>query len=125
MVARCTLAVPYSVVLVSDASGGDVPEYRREKLIVATDTCIAIGCRVDVDGETEIALGDLREVAQGGPPALEGTLSTPTRTVAIMTVEGEPVLEMRVTGDITGVTIWVDHPTEPDHVVVGLSNHAS
>jgi hypothetical protein len=120
MVVRKTLAVPYSVVLVSDASGGDVPDYVKGQLISATGTCIAIGCRSEVDGETGITLGDLRELCQNGVPAFEGALSTPTHMVTVETVEGEQVLEMPVRADITRVIVWVDHPTEPDHVVVGV-----
>jgi hypothetical protein len=40
--------------------------------------------------------------------------------VTVETVEGEQVLEMPVRADITRVIVWVDHPTEPDHVVVGV-----
>jgi hypothetical protein len=40
--------------------------------------------------------------------------------VAINTVLGAAILEASVPHDATKVLVWVNHPTEPDVVIVGV-----
>ena len=116
------VAPPYSLVIVEDAGGGSFPdpETLRHSPIVATDSCIAIGCLMAQDGETEITLGPTRQVDSGSPPAFQGTLNTPTGRVAVRTVLLTTILEMSVPLPTTAIRVWVNHPTEPDKVIVGV-----
>jgi hypothetical protein len=72
------------------------------------------------DGETLVLLGSAPELDPGESPAFDGMLETPNRAVVISTVERETVLEMRVPNARTHLKIWVDHPTEPDKVIIGV-----
>jgi hypothetical protein len=47
-------------------------------------------------------------------------LDTPHHMVVVSTVERQTVLETRVPEGRTRVRIWVDHPKEPDKVIIGL-----
>lgn len=75
---------------------------------------------MEQDGATEIVLARTHEVDPGGRPAFDGMLETPNRTVVVSTVEQEVVLEAIVSSTRTRVQIWVNHPTEPDQILVGL-----
>ena len=75
---------------------------------------------MEQDGETEIVLGLMHEINPGSRPAFDGMLETPSRAVVVSTVEEEVLLEAIVSSTRTRVRIWVNHPTEPDKVLVGL-----
>jgi hypothetical protein len=118
-----TLAPPNSLIFIEDARGGLVPDPNRIALeagIISTDTCIAVCCLSADDGPTKITMGPAREVASGEHPAFDGILATPTRTVAVTTVETDGVLVANVPALRTRIRIWTNRPKEPDNVVVGL-----
>jgi hypothetical protein len=114
------VAPPNSLLFISDPNGGVGPEYVKGKLVLATSTCISVGCRAFIDGETQVFLGSASELDPGRPPAFDGMIETPNRKVVVSTVEHETILEILVPGTRTHVRIWVDHPTEPDNVIIGV-----
>jgi len=73
-----------------------------------------------MDGETEIILGPIIEVNPNAQPAFDGILETPKFSVVVSTVERETILSSSVPSTRTRVRIWVNHPTEPDKVQIGL-----
>jgi len=73
-----------------------------------------------MDGETEVTLGTTSEVNPGGRPAFDDELETPNRVVIVSTVEGKQALQSGVPFTSARVRIWVNHPTEPDKVIVGI-----
>lgn len=114
-------APPNSVVLLEDPVGGDVPEsIRGAALIAATPSCIAVGCRAEVDGDTEFTLGPGQEVDPGYSPAFDGTLETPSRVLAIRSVLGEIILKVAVPQQRTRILVWTNDATAPNEVIVGV-----
>jgi hypothetical protein len=112
---------PYSQVVIVDPSiQAQVPEWTKGASVVSTDTCILFACLAEMDGETEFTLGDVKEVAPGTHPAFEGTLKTPSRRIALETVEGTSLLQMQTQQQETIVRIWANKAKEPDKVVVGI-----
>lgn len=114
------LAPPNSLVLIEDPSGGEIPDSMNQSLISATDSCIAVGCRAEDDGETEIVLGNCNKVDTGEQPMFDGLLRTPTRKLVVRTVLGITLLEMPVSETQTRLRIWVNDPTEPDRIAIGI-----
>jgi len=100
----------------------DVPQWPRDIAVrlVSTDTCILVGCLIDADGETEFALGRMSEVDAGDRLAFQGKLKTPTRRIALESVDGRLILDAPVSQEETMVRIWTNHESEPDKVVVGF-----
>jgi hypothetical protein len=119
MVISAKVAPPYSVVVITDPSGGQTPDTMSGSIIAATESCIAVGCLCDIDGETEFTLGAGPEVDPGSEPTFQGTLQTPNRRIVVRSVYGETILELPVLRETARVRIWVNHPSEPDRVVVG------
>jgi hypothetical protein len=119
MMSSTTVAPPNSVVLVSDPSGGEIPE-TIGSLFASTTSYIAIGCKAEDDGETELTLGQTDEVGQRDVPAFQGRLETPSRKVVVRTVLGKTLLEAAVPGASTLVQVWVNDAEEPDRVVIGV-----
>jgi hypothetical protein len=120
MVLTKRIAPPNSVVLVSDVDGGEIPKTMGESLVSATNTCVAVGCLSEDDGETEFVLVPLSEVDRADKPVYEGMLRTPKRRVIIRTVIGEHLLELPVLQELTKIRIWANDTNEPDNVIVGV-----
>lgn len=114
------IAPPNSVVLIEDSSGGTIPASMDHTLISATDSCIAVGCKAEDDGETDITLGPCDEVDTGERSAFEWSLQTPNRRLVVRTIHGNTLLEMAVPKTETALRIWVNDPSEPDRVAIGI-----
>jgi hypothetical protein len=114
------VAPPNSLVLISDAHGGEIPEAMAGSLISSTTSCIAVGCQSDVDGETEFTLGASQQVDPGSQPAFQGRLRTPNGKITVRSVLGKTILEASVPRHETMVRIWVNDSKEPDSVIVGI-----
>lgn len=111
---------PYSLVLLLDPSIATIPQTMADNLIVATDSCIAIGCTAEDDGSTEVTLGPAQAVDPGYSPAFEGAIQTPSGVLEIQSVLGETILQTQVQDQETQVVVWVNDQKEPDKIVIGL-----
>jgi hypothetical protein len=74
----------------------------------------------DCNGETEVTLGLVKDVGSGEIPVFEGELMTPNHEVAVRTILDERILQAHVLRSRTRVRIWVNHPSEPNKVIIGL-----
>lgn len=121
MSVSCNTSPPYSVVLISDSAGiGDVPPNISGRLIVSSLSCIAIGCRSEIDGETRFLLGRPEEVDPGKPPVFRGSLITPSQKVVLRTVLGNTLLEILSNGEMSNVQVWANDSIEPDEISIGV-----
>ena len=120
MTKSANVAPPQSLILIADPSGGEIPATMSGLAIAATDSCIAVGCRSDVDGDSEFILGETGYVSLGGEPAFQGRLKTPHRKVTLRTVTGQKILEAPVLQQEITVRVWTNDSSEPDQVVVGI-----
>jgi hypothetical protein len=110
-----------SLIFVHGSPDWTPPIPIRDKLIWLTSSCIATACFPEVDGSTEVTMGDSREVDPHIAPVFEAQLETPQRRVDITTVgDDNPVLSMAVTDERTPVRIWHSHPRWPERVTIGL-----
>lgn len=121
MVQSKKYAIPYAQIVIVDPSGkAEVPDWREGVSVVSTDTCILCACLPDMDGETEITVGKAEDVDPGGYPVFEGKLMTPSYTVALETVEGDSILDVKTIMRETTIRIWINHKTSPDKVAIGI-----
>jgi hypothetical protein len=115
------VAPPNSVVFISDVGGGIAPALTKGPRLWSSPTCIVVGCRAFMDGETEIIIGNQGEINPAGQLAFESSIETPNRTIILSTSERETLLTRSVPNSRTHVRVWVNHSMEPDHIVVGLT----
>ena len=124
MIAQTIKVAPSnSLVLVSDSGGGSVPDPNRiaqDANVTATDTCVVVCCMPEIDGETEITLGWGNAIDPGASPVFDGSVATPSRTVAIFDVEWKPLLKTTVTTAATRVRVWKNRPRFADEIIIGL-----
>jgi len=114
------VAAPNGLLFVNDLGGGTIPEPTGGSRIWSTQSCVAVGCKIDCEGETQVTLGKAREVDPGYEPSFDDALETPGRAVIVSIVPGEKVLEATVPTSSTRVRVWVNHPSEPDGIIIGL-----
>lgn len=114
------IAAPNALILISDLGGGIAPNFMGGSLIASTPSCIAVGCMADCNGQTEVTLGAADEVGLRGTPAFEGELETPNHAIAARTILREMILQAPVPQPRTRVRVWVNHPSEPNRVIIGL-----
>ena len=114
------ISPPHSLVLVLDAAGGDVPLSFASKLVVATDSCIAIGCYTASDGPTQITFGAKSEVDQGIAPIFFAKIQVPNRKLTVKTVYADVIFSEDVASDNVTVSVWANDEKEPDVVVIGF-----
>jgi len=85
------------------------------ELVAATSSCVAVGTLAEPDGLTRITLSD-EETPTDLETVFDGSLETPTRTLAVCSVLDEVILETAVEHKQTRTRILVDHRAEPGNV---------
>ncbi len=119
---RVVLSPPNAILFVFDPTNNDavIPPYINGDLTAATDTCVSVGTRAEVDVDTEISL-DL-----GGTAPIDlqqvyfGAIGTPGGKVAVVTSQFQRLLELEVPIGSVAVSIWVDDRRNPARVVVSI-----
>lgn len=116
-----SVAPPNSLLLVVSSDEPAIPASMRGSLIASTNTCIAVGTRNELDGETMIALTDESlSNATKLTRAFEGTLDVEYGAVAVTDIYYEPYLKLTWSAPTVAVTIWVNDTKEPDIVMFKL-----
>ncbi|WP_420135319.1 hypothetical protein [Rhodopseudomonas sp.] len=92
--------------------------------VLATNTCLILGCMPDIDGPTQIVLGDSAEVDPGRPADFVSLLRVPDGEVRVTTV-GDDVLLRMPAPPLSLVEIWRSHPKWPETVIIGINPPAS
>lgn len=122
MRSTATVAVPNAILFVFDPAHPDVsvPDFDPGALLAATGTCLSIGTQLDVDGDTEVTLGN--EHPSPGDLSLAGTarIAVASGTLAVETCERRRVASIEVPRGVVALTVWVDHPRFPTRVVIGV-----
>lgn len=114
------LAPPHSLIFIAGTNKVQPPAGLEFDTIAADARCISVACLMWQDGETLVRLGDAQDLKQGEAPAFDGMLETPNQIVLVSTVEREIILEQKVPEMRTRVRLWINSPSEPDEVVIGL-----
>jgi hypothetical protein len=110
--------MPNAVILVMDFTSGRVPDAMDNKLVLATESCIAVGCRSESDGPTELHLARSREIMPHDALVFDGQILTPSKKLSICSIMNEELLSTEVAATTTHVRVFANHPTEPDRILV-------
>lgn len=113
-----SISPPNSLILVMDFASGRVPQEMGNKLVSATESCVAVGCLSEHDGKTEIHLGQAHEVTAQDALVFDGEISTPSKKLSICSVMNEELLSTEVAGTKTHVKVFANDPMEPDRIIV-------
>jgi hypothetical protein len=85
--------------------------------LAATDDCISVPALYWNEGDTNITIGPFEELNQLSAPDFDGLLNTPENK--IMLSDANDIEDIAVPTIRTRIRIWLDHPTQPENVVIG------
>ncbi len=114
------IAPSNSIFFIAGGFRCNVPDISVGASISANADCICVGTLMCFDGETQVTFGHASQTARDGPPDFDGHLDTPARTIVVSTVEGEGLFVQIVASVHTRVRIWLNHPQEPDDIVIAV-----
>jgi len=77
---------PNSLVLVMDGSVGRIPDTMEGRAFSSTESCVAVGCRSEHDGATEIRLGSVEQLAPTDMLIFEGELPAPSGRLSVFSI---------------------------------------
>jgi len=98
----------------------EIPLSMEKKGIIASPLCVNIPAMYWNDGDTSVTLGHFDEVAQARQPDFDGLIATPERELVIFDAEMPEIMKTSVPTQETRVRIWMNHPTEPNDVVIAF-----
>jgi hypothetical protein len=120
MKCETTITPPNSIILVMDFTAGRVPDSFERGLIAATETCVAVGTLSEQDGSTTIVLTDefSSDLISDEVLVYENSIRVPGSALSVVTSWNEPVLSVPVLADQVYIRVWVNHPSEPNRIVI-------
>jgi len=96
------------------------PEWQRGQIAISSGDCVMFACLGDQEGETTITLGRSLEFRDLGAPMCEVAIGAPADKLLLMTMTGNQVAEVPVSGRAFQVRFWVEEPDHPARVTIGI-----
>lgn len=115
---RFSIAPLYNSVYVASRDLSDVPYNFDEVTIPSTPDCVSIPTQNWGDGETVFEVGEASEIALSTAPAFDGMLNTPDMKLLFFDANVDNFATIPLPTARTRIRVWIDHPREPEHVVV-------
>jgi hypothetical protein len=109
-----------SLLYIRDARAKDLPAIDGIRKYWFVPSCLAVSCLPDSEGNTEIVIGDARDVASKATPLFDGALKTPSRKVIVETVIAVTLLEWSVPEPTVRLRIWTNGHQATEWIVIGL-----
>lgn len=123
MIQKAVVRPQHSILFLEDVGGGEIPTPPAKDdpaQAWATQSCILFHIFPEPDGPTEVTMGPHGEVDPGMPPKFSREIKTPSRALRVVQSDDTVVFQTRVSGSVTKVSIWFNHPRWPDKVTIGL-----
>lgn len=115
---RFSIAPEYNSIYLAGRAIRDVPYDFRERVIPHTPDCISIPCMYLDDGDTHFTVGEASEITMPTPPTFDGILNTPSKRLVFFDANEPEFASLPLPTIKTRIRVWVDHPTQPENVVI-------
>lgn len=119
-VQRLSIAPEYVSFYVAGRRNVAIPMPRGRKGVHSSKDCIFIPALYWYDGDTHVAFGPLSKVKEARKPDFDGVLNTPNKELILFDANEPQYAVAQVPSTKTGIRVWIDHPTEPENVTIGL-----
>jgi hypothetical protein len=115
-------SVHHGILFLLDPRNRDfqIPDVVKGELVNATDSCISIVTRAEVDGEVEVMLAFSEAAPSDLFHVARGTIRVPHGTLAVDTADEGKLFERDVPKGRVTVSIWVDDSREPTKVFINV-----
>lgn len=116
------LAPPNAILFVFDRGDKSVriPDYIDGQLVASNDSCVSIGTQAAVDGDVTVTLeaASSPSLLSGLQNVFAGVVHAPSHKLAIVSADGQTVLESDVASDRPRLEIWADDLRNPARIAV-------
>ena len=109
----------HSLILIMDSKSKNVPLTLGGGLFGQTDTCIAVGCRSEVDGETNISTG-LPECLTGFR-SKQFIISTESNKIITCDIYGAVYLYIECDTARSEIAVYYDDLFEPKNIYINAT----
>lgn len=116
------IAPEYLSFYIAGSRDVEIPLDMERRGIVASGECLNIPCLYWNDGDTTVTLGYAAEVPETRPADFDGILKTPDKTLVLFDANMPEIMRMSLPSRKTRVRVWINHPTEPDEVIIALGD---
>lgn len=96
----------------------DIPTHMDRRGILSSKDCILIPALYWNDGDTHITFGPHFEITETREPDFDGMLNTPNQELILFDANEPQYAIARVLSTKTRIRVWIDHPTEPENVII-------
>ncbi len=114
--------IPFGQIWVSDTKGDatDIEYLSREVAFGGDARGLRIGCVNPDDGETNVTIADENEECPTREQDFVCEIDTPSRKIEIADSEENFILVLGVGALKLRISIWMDHPIEPDNIFLRI-----
>ena len=114
--------MPHSLVLLMDYFAGEPPSSFVGRLVTFTPTCVAIGTISEDDGVASVLVTRLPLIDSDELSKVHiGKLRVPSKKLSLVDTNNCILATMEVGTEEINFEVWVDHPSEPENIVIGIS----
>jgi hypothetical protein len=117
-----SISVPVlnSLVFIRDAESHNFPDIDGLSSYWATESCVAVSCLPDSEGETTISLASGSEVTRQSTALFDGEINTPSYGIVVDTVLGGKLFSASGLTAKTRLRIWTNGHRATDTIAIAL-----
>lgn len=117
-VKRITITPEYLSIYVAGRRNVKIPLHMDRQGTFASSDCINVPAYYWSDGDTNVTFGPISEITGIRKPDFDGILNTPNNELILFDAIEPEFASAHVPSTKTRVRVWIDHPIEPENVVI-------
>ena len=117
-VQRMSIAPEYVSFYVAGRRNVRIPTHMDRRGVLSSKDCILIPAYYWSDGDTNVTFGSISEMTGIRKPDFDGILNTPNNELILFDAIEPEFASAHVPSTKTRIRVWIDHPIEPENVVI-------
>nr|WP_298102627.1 hypothetical protein [uncultured Shinella sp.] len=115
---KITITPEYLSIYVAGRRNVQIPLHMDKQGIFSSPDCINVPALYWNDGDTNLTFGPISEITELREPDFDGILNTPNNELILFDAIEPEFAIASVPSTKTRIQIWIDHPSEPENVIV-------
>lgn len=117
-VQHLSIAPEYVSFYVAGRRNVRIPTHMDRRGVLSSKDCILIPAYYWSDGDTDVTFGPVSEITEARNPDFDGILNTPNNEIILFDANNPQFAISRVPSAKTRIRVWMDHPIEPENVII-------
>lgn len=115
---QLTIAPQYVSFYAAGCRSVDIPTHTDRRGVLSSKDGVLIPSVYWYDGDTHVTFGPASEITEAREPDFDGMLNTPNKELILFDANEPQYAATTVPSITTRIRIWMDHPTEPENIVI-------